>query len=135
MFYSPLFTQQTLDKDTNTNENSIESNVVIIASCIPTLQPILELILGRRSLSSYSNNSSGKFRSNRYMQASGQNRSHRSASRKPDLAITNVESQESILREDANNHNGHALGQIRRTDNVTVEYEARASEPDRRPSW
>ncbi|EHA26268.1 hypothetical protein ASPNIDRAFT_135545, partial [Aspergillus niger ATCC 1015] len=29
---------------------SIESNVVILASCIPTLQPLLEIILGKRSL-------------------------------------------------------------------------------------
>lgn len=69
------------------------------------------------------------------MQTSSQSRNNRSAARKPDLAITNVESQESILREDGKNYDGHALGQIRRTDNVTVEYEARTSEPERRPSW
>lgn len=34
--------------------NSVESKVVILASCIPTLQPLLEGILGKRSLSGVS---------------------------------------------------------------------------------
>jgi hypothetical protein len=38
--------------------SSIEADVVVIASCIPTPQPLLELIMGKRTLGSYSN--SGK---------------------------------------------------------------------------
>lgn len=56
--------------------------------------------------------------------------------RKPAPTITDVESQESILRhEDQHRGDAHPLGQIRRTDNVTVEYETRANDPEGRPSW
>lgn len=44
-----------------------------------------------------------------------------------DLTITGVGSEESILRDDANGNQGHPMGAIRRTDNVTVEYESRMS--------
>lgn len=108
---------------------SIEADVVMIASCIPTLQPLLELIMGKRTLGSYSH-------SDKYKQ-SGSNfnmgtfdRSKRSAARKDDLAVTNVEgkeSQESILRDDQLQQDKEfPMGAIRRTDNVTVEYEPRS---------
>jgi len=114
--------------------DSIESNVVIVASCIPTLQPILELILGKRSLASYSNNSSRQ-KNSKYMHSTSYVRSRRSMIRKPDPTITDIESQESILHAEGDQHLAHPLGQIRRTDNVTVEYETRTSNPDRSPSW
>ncbi|EYE99323.1 uncharacterized protein EURHEDRAFT_446911 [Aspergillus ruber CBS 135680] len=115
---------------------NIESNVVIVASCIPTLQPILELILGKRSLGSYSNNSSRQ-KNSKYMNSTSYVHSRRSMVRKPEPTINDVESQESILRTDDDQHHNdaHPLGQIRRTDNVTVEYEARTNDPDGRPSW
>lgn len=97
--------------------NSIESDVVIIASCIPTLQPFLELITGKRTKSSYSN----RYKGSHNLPDSSYDKPSR-APRKSDLAITNVESQESILRADEH-QNHHPLGAIRRTDNVTVEYE------------
>ncbi|PWY82952.1 hypothetical protein BO70DRAFT_274234, partial [Aspergillus heteromorphus CBS 117.55] len=92
----------------------IESNVVILACCIPTLQPLLDVILGRRTLSNargyqYKDNGTSHLReSTRWS-------SKRSGASKdmPDLEITGVGSEEDILR----------MGQIRRTDNVTIEYE------------
>lgn len=123
--------------DPSLTTNSIESNVVIVASCIPTLQPILELILGKRSLGSYSNNSSRQ-KNSKYMHSTSYAHSRRSMVRKPDPTINDVESQESILHAEDDQHrsdDAHPLGQIRRTDNVMVEYEARTNDPDGRPSW
>ncbi|KAJ5133750.1 hypothetical protein N7526_005115 [Penicillium atrosanguineum] len=112
---------------------NIEANVVVIASCIPTLQPLLELIMGKRTLGSYSN--SGKYKQTGGNYNTGTfDRSKRSAV-KDDLAITNIEgkeSQESILRDDQlgqdqlHQDRAFPMGAIRRTDNVTVEYEARS---------
>ncbi|PLB54041.1 hypothetical protein P170DRAFT_504869 [Aspergillus steynii IBT 23096] len=107
---------------------NVESNVVIIASCIPTLQPVLELLLGRRTTSSY-NNSRNRYKDSSNLKDSSYVHSKPSRpARKSDLAITNVESQESILRGDEFNSGGgdaHPMGAIRRTDNVVVEYETR----------
>lgn len=64
------------------------------------------------------------------MPGASYNRSKRSNPRKPDLTITNVESQESILRPEE-----HVLSQIRRTDNVTVQYESRSGAAEERTSW
>ncbi|KAL4997403.1 hypothetical protein BDV10DRAFT_195125 [Aspergillus recurvatus] len=104
---------------------NVESDVVIIASCIPTLQPVLELILGKRKLSSYSG-SRNRYKGSQQLHDYSHSRSHSKMTktpRKTDLTITGVESQESILRDDG--VCGHPLGAIRRTDNVTVEYESR----------
>ncbi|KAG2419393.1 hypothetical protein HFD88_004189 [Aspergillus terreus] len=100
---------------------SVESNVVILASCIPTLQPLIELALGKRTLKStskYPYQSSERRHESSYW-------SKKSAPAKnADLQITNVESQECILGSDKNQAvEGHQLGHIRRTDNVVVEYE------------
>lgn len=113
--------------------SSIEADVVVIASCIPTLQPLLELIMGKRTLRSYSN--SGKYKQTGGNYNSGTfDRSKRSAVT-DDLAFTNIEgkeSQESILRDDQlgqdqlHEDKVFPLGAIRRTDNVTVEYETRS---------
>lgn len=120
------------------NKCSIESNVVIIASCIPTLQPVLELILGKRTTSSY-NNSRNRYKGSSQLPDSSYDHSRLSKPRKPDYEITTVGSQESILREEDNGRNieSHPMGAIRRTDNVTVEYESRSREDpeDPRVSW
>ncbi|KAL4891204.1 hypothetical protein BDV59DRAFT_182740 [Aspergillus ambiguus] len=109
---------------------NIESDVVIIASCIPTLQPVLELITGKRTKSSYSN----RYKGSHNLPESSFDKPSK-APRKSDLAITNVESQESILRSDEL-QNSHPLGVIRRTDNVTVEYESGSGcVPNERTSW
>ncbi|PYI00144.1 hypothetical protein BO71DRAFT_393762 [Aspergillus ellipticus CBS 707.79] len=98
----------------------IESNVVILASCIPTLQPLIEVILGKRTLRStkgYQYKEDGS-----HLRESTKWTSKPSGIRKddPDLTITGVGSQESILQ----------MGQIRRTDNVTVEYERPSEHTD-----
>jgi hypothetical protein len=101
----------------------------MIASCIPTLQPLLELIMGKRKLGSYSNSDKYKQSSSNFNMGTF-DRSKRSAARKDDLAVTNVEgkeSQESILRDDQLQQDKEfPMGAIRRTDNVTVEYEPRS---------
>lgn len=124
--------------------SSVESNVVIIASSIPTLQPVLDLLLGRRTASSYGNSR------NRYKDSSGRaydsttfNKSKQSKStRKPGIIITDIESQESILRDHGDlRSDNDLLGGIRRTDNVTVQYELRSTNetrhetPRERTSW
>ncbi|KAJ5190730.1 uncharacterized protein N7498_009715 [Penicillium cinerascens] len=108
---------------------NIEADVVVIASCIPTLQPLLELIMGKRTLGSYGGSGKYKQSSSNYNTATF-DRSKRSAV-KDDLAITNVEgkeSQESILRDDQlQQDKDFPMDAIRRTDNVTVEYESRSA--------
>lgn len=110
---------------------NVESDVVIIASCIPTLQPVLELILGKRKLSSYSG-SKNKYKGSQQLHDSEYGRGSKPSKKqgKMDMTITGVGSEESILRDDANGNQGHPLGAIRRTDNVTVEYERRMSGND-----
>ncbi|KAL1976525.1 hypothetical protein VTN31DRAFT_2807 [Thermomyces dupontii] len=102
----------------------IEACVVAIASCIPTLQPLLELILGKRALAS-----SGRGIYYDRSKNSGYNSSsHGASKRKDSVGFTAVESQESFF---GGNHvesqNSHPLSQIRRTDNVTVKYERSSS--------
>ncbi|KAK1148129.1 hypothetical protein N8T08_010768 [Aspergillus melleus] len=102
---------------------NVESNIVIIASCIPTLQPVLELVLGRRTASSY-NNSRNRYKDSSNMKDSSYTNKSSRPARKSDLKITKIESQESFLR-GSQNEDAHPLGAIRRTDNVLVEYEVR----------
>ncbi|KAJ5095482.1 hypothetical protein NUU61_004838 [Penicillium alfredii] len=95
---------------------SIESNVNILASCIPTLQPFIEIIFGRRAF---------KTSSNRYKQHTHEtnwsSNMRSSGPRKSKSRFTTVDSQDSILQtvDEAEAHN---LGEIRRTDQVTIEY-------------
>jgi len=102
-----------------------------MASCIPALHPPLEIILGRRSLRSWSA-SRDKYKNGGSHSMPGvlYNQSKRSNPRNPDLTITDVESQESILRPEE-----HMLSQIRRTNNVTVQYESRSGTAGERMSW
>ncbi|KAL1960574.1 hypothetical protein VTO42DRAFT_7153 [Malbranchea cinnamomea] len=109
---------------------NIEADVVLIASCIPTLQPLLEHINKSRfgstgKKSKYSNNlgnnSSGYGPSDR-SNASRLHGCHHRSKTKSDLTTTAGGSQESILR-------GYA--HIRRTDDVVVEYELDDRSPDK----
>lgn len=119
--------------------SSIESNIIIIASCIPTLGPLYEILRGKRSWSSHQNyyQSSG----NKIPSSTGDRHfkkyaldSHKDA----DLFTTNIGtnregSQESILRDEANG--SRPTGKIQRTDQVVVEYEMRDMDREGRPSW
>lgn len=108
-----------------TSEYSVEANVVVIASCIPTLQPLLEFLTGKRSLTSSNRNTDDKKTNNGYNSGS-YGVGKRSLPRKDNIGFTTVESEESILRESQlEGANAHPLTQIRRTDNVTVNYETR----------
>lgn len=113
---------------------SIEADVVVIASCIPTLQPLLEIILGKRAMGSYSQGKSDQFKNSSNFPSSF----HRSKQSKThdDLGFTNIdnqESQESILPTDDQGKNSHPLGHIHRKDDVIVEYEL--SPPQSRPGY
>ncbi|KAI9926120.1 hypothetical protein ASPWEDRAFT_138454 [Aspergillus wentii DTO 134E9] len=93
---------------------NVEANMVIIASCIPTLQPLLELIMGKRKLSSFA-------RSNRYQQSTTQvNHSKQSNISKKKVSHKDAESQESVLRLPGADEGFY---NIRRTDDVCIEYE------------
>ncbi|KAK2736470.1 hypothetical protein FQN55_001647 [Onygenales sp. PD_40] len=97
---------------------NIEADIVVIASCIPTLQPLLER-LSRKA--NRSKNSKGYYNSsNGYMNSSSRGTKRPHLQKRSSLSIAN--SQESILP----TPNGQAAnegGQIRRTDDVVVEYE------------
>lgn len=108
--------------------NSIESNIIIMASCIPTLGPVYEMLRGKRSWSSHQ----------RYYKSTGA-KLDSSLGRLPkrpvnyllkenDLWTTTIEttkrgSQESILGSEEMRNRAHPMGNIQRTDQVTVEYE------------
>lgn len=115
--------------------DSIEANVVVIASCIPTLQPLLDYLVRKTKSSSYNNkyfNRLEKDGSKIICSQSIEMRTHRT-NRTMQNSITNIErgdnSQENILSPpDGQN-------QILRTDNVTVKYESRADEASRTGDW
>ncbi|RAL10942.1 uncharacterized protein BO97DRAFT_392894 [Aspergillus homomorphus CBS 101889] len=110
---------------------SIESNVIIMASCIPTLGPLYEMVRGRRSWSSYQ----------RYYK-SQPGTSRKRAFKKPinhmlkhdDLMTTNIGtikqgSQDNILVTEETPAESHAMGYIHRTDKMAVEYEMASRVP------
>ncbi|KAI3009738.1 hypothetical protein CBS147346_2076 [Aspergillus niger] len=109
---------------------SIESNVVILASCIPTLQPLLEIILGKRSLRStggyqYKESSTQLPESNKW---SSKRSGHRKS--KGNMMIADIGSQDSILQiGDDHEDESHYMGHIRRTDKITVVYESVTPQP------
>ncbi|KAJ5626328.1 hypothetical protein N7510_002637 [Penicillium lagena] len=110
---------------------NIEADVVVIASCIPTLQPLLEVILGNRAMGSYSQGTGNRYKGASKLQDDS-TLDHSNWSNPVRKAVTNVESQESqesILPPDEfqRNNNCHALGRIRRTDEVNVEYNSRSA--------
>ncbi|RAH58693.1 hypothetical protein BO85DRAFT_395920 [Aspergillus piperis CBS 112811] len=110
---------------------SIESNVVILASCIPTLQPLLEIILGKRSLRStsryqYKESSTQLPESNKW---SSKRSGHRKS--KGNMMVADVGSQDSILQTvDGHGDESHYMGHIRRTDNITIVYESVTPQSD-----
>ncbi|RAH47917.1 uncharacterized protein BO95DRAFT_472138 [Aspergillus brunneoviolaceus CBS 621.78] len=107
---------------------SIESNVIIMASCIPTLGPLYEMVRGRRSWSSYQR----YYKGHAIELATSRNRRFR----KPmnymlthdELLTTNIGtlengSEDNILPNGQVQNRDCAMGQIHRTDKVVVEYE------------
>ncbi|KAJ5551456.1 hypothetical protein N7535_000594, partial [Penicillium sp. DV-2018c] len=107
---------------------NIEADVVVIASCIPTLQPLLEMILGRRAMGSYSQGKSDQHKGSSNFPSSFSRSKRSNAQGKDDLGFTNIDSQgsqESILAADgADKSNSHAMGHIHRTDDVIISYES-----------
>jgi hypothetical protein len=110
--------------------NSIEANVVILASSIPTLPRLFEKIF-KRKFGGTSNNdnkyykkygkdqsSSGNQKFSPYKGPTGRSKKTMDTT----LSTTNVESQESIIPADERSA-GAADDGIRRTDDVTIEYE------------
>ncbi|KAH8692618.1 hypothetical protein BGW36DRAFT_23334 [Talaromyces proteolyticus] len=107
---------------------NVEADVVVIASCIPTLPPLLELVLGKKKKGSSYNYNSRYFnrldKDNQGMNGSNSIEMRGVRSKQHSISVTNVEgqdSQESILSPDHRQQTD--LNQIRRTDNVTVQYE------------
>lgn len=116
---------------THANDFSIESNVLILASCIPTLQPILELTLRGHVHTRSPRGKDANYPRDSVFQRTG----HRTI-RRSDRSITHVESQESILGAEERK-NSHPLGAIVRTDDVSVEFNTRSghSMPERHMTW
>ncbi|KAJ5163999.1 uncharacterized protein N7500_005829 [Penicillium coprophilum] len=117
---------------------SVESNIIIIASCIPTLGPIYEMIRGKRSWSSHGRYDSGKMRT----YTDGPTKKSNNTRENDDILMTtNIEttrsgSQESILNSDQLRNDAHVVGKIHRTDQVKIEYVARPQgDHEPRPSW
>lgn len=107
--------------------NSIEADVVVIASCIPTLHPLLELLTGKRTLAS-SKSRSQNYYNKYYADASqGQNRS-RSRKYTSTSGTLDMENQ-SVLGDPTLNGSDSQENFIRRTDDVHVEYEMQVQEP------
>lgn len=121
---------------------SIEGNSIIIAACIPTLQPLFEVIFGRRVFGSTGDRQYYKG----YGSASGAktpnielsaNMGSKSTSKHRKMGINDItlakDSQESILGSENEAHgNGNnasdqasrgTFGWIQRTDDVTIVYE------------
>lgn len=95
----------------------MEANVVVIAACIPTLQPILELILRKLKLVSTSKGHSkpSSYAQHKVYDNQLSSQAHVSK-RERTTTLHKKESQESIL-------NDLDQYQIRRTDEVHIEYE------------
>ncbi|KAJ5499347.1 hypothetical protein N7453_008398 [Penicillium expansum] len=118
---------------------SIESNIIIMASCIPTLGPIYEMIRGKRSWSSHGRYESGKLRSytDRPTKKSASN-AHEDDDilMTTNIGTTKSGSQESILNSDQLRREVHLTGKIHRTDQVKIEYGERPQgDHVPRPSW
>ncbi|KAJ5587181.1 uncharacterized protein N7459_002946 [Penicillium hispanicum] len=96
---------------------NVEADVVVMAACIPTLQPILEIILRKLRLVSTGKGTYhlDQYQNNRSYPAQGNSTV---ASAKKPIQFTKMGSQESILDQDQL--------QIRRTDEVQIEYETQS---------
>ncbi|KGO77537.1 hypothetical protein PITC_059770 [Penicillium italicum] len=118
---------------------SIESNIIIMASCIPTLGPMYEMIRGRRPWGSHGRYESSKLRS--YTDRPSKKSASHNRGDDDILMTTKVGtikngSQESILNSDQLQREDNLDGRIHRTDQVKIEYEERPQgEHKPRPSW
>lgn len=142
------------DKNKLTHQHSIEGSTIIIAACIPVLQPLVDLVLGRRTLGSsngyknYGTSRSGQLKSDAELESSRRTAASRNAGGNLDKFDnasdyttrdkTGVDSQDSILyraddlqtiptKTQSGKENPPA-GKIVRTDVVTVLYEAESLE-------
>lgn len=103
---------------------NVEADLVVLGSCIPTLQPLLELILGKRSLGSSSHPQS-------YPYDSTNSRPKRSQLSRRTQDTLQLGSEENILPVDSKKESSGM--KIQRTDHVVVEYEMhRLSQEQRR---
>lgn len=132
----PLSTHRPGTKTHILLSSSVESIIIIIASCIPTLGPIYEMIRGKRSWGSRARYD-GQLRS--YTMDRPSKRSNISRGDGNDILMTtNIErsgSQESILNSDELQKDVHVLGKIHRTDQVKIEYGTREQSPQAQPGW
>lgn len=86
--------------------SSVEGNSIIIASCIPTLRPLLEVLMGRKPFGS----TSGQRYKGSGAQATNWSSGRRlGRSRQEELPSTAVESQESILRTETDPVEGYRM--------------------------
>ncbi|KAI6778592.1 uncharacterized protein J7T54_003371 [Emericellopsis cladophorae] len=124
--------------------SSFEAATIIIACCIPVLQPLVDLLFGRRTLNgssgyqNYGSSGRGRMKGDMELDDNGRNRSKNQShvGTKHTVHVdsrirdTDVGSQESILRDDDvdTNRQGHGWrkkernGRIVRTDVVTITY-------------
>ncbi|KAL4954413.1 hypothetical protein BDW69DRAFT_194059 [Aspergillus filifer] len=123
---------------------SIESNMIIMASCIPTLGPLYEVIRGKRKWSShqryYNYKSSGNKMPLSSMDGPTIKKSTMRSRDEADLFTTNIGttkegSQESILGTHETPKGARPVNGIQRTDQVVVEYEMGPVDREGRPSW
>ncbi|KAJ5513695.1 hypothetical protein N7463_003247 [Penicillium fimorum] len=117
---------------------SVESNIIIMASCIPTLGPIYEMVRGKRSWSSHGRYDSGKMRSytDRPTKKSNNTREDDDILMATNIETTRSGSQESILNSDQLRKGAHVFGKIHCTDQVKIEYGSNTQgDHDPRPSW
>lgn len=105
----------------------MESNIIIIASCIPTLGPLYEMVRGKRSWSSKQR----YYKSSKQLPSDIFDRAPRKAMNsldpRVDYMTTNVgatkhDSQENILQSEEYSNGSFPLGKIHRRDDVCVEY-------------
>ncbi|GAB1211926.1 hypothetical protein ATERTT37_001050 [Aspergillus terreus] len=99
----------------------VEADLVVLGSCIPTLQPLLELILGKRSLGSSSHPPS-------YPYDSTNSRPKRSQLSRRTQDTLQLGSEENILPVDLKKESSGM--KIQRTDHVVVEYEMHRLSPE-----
>lgn len=110
-----------------------------MASCIPTLGPMYEMIRGKRSWSSHGRYDSGKLRSytdRPTRKSASNNREDDDILMTTNIGTTRSGSQESILNSDQPRKEAHVAGKIHRTDQVKIEYGERPQgDHEPRPSW
>ncbi|KAJ5623787.1 hypothetical protein N7510_000096 [Penicillium lagena] len=93
----------------------VEANVNILASCIPTLQPILEMMFGKRAFRS----SADRYKDSAQKTNWSTGKRTVGYHRRDKSQFTAVGSQDSILG-GADEAENHALGQIRRPENIAT---------------